>query len=121
MIENATQPQQILVVDDNQEWLNSLAALGINTFNFYEQSKIHLVNFIKNNQSNLSVVVVNLNILQTISSSRIDNLGASLVDSVLDHCPPHLQYIFVSFFHDTKTKFRCLNYIDFLEIINNNG
>lgn len=45
MIDSNTQPQQILVIDDNQFWLDSLAGLGIIVLNGRNKSHRDLVDF----------------------------------------------------------------------------
>jgi hypothetical protein len=114
MIDNTIQPQQILLIDDNEAWLNSLAGLGVIVFNGKDKSQQVLVDFIQPIESSLSVVVVNIHLLQTMEMKRVDNNGLLLVEELLKIRFPNLQFIFVSFCTEFNNTNPCLIYEDFL-------
>lgn len=119
MIENSTKPNQILVIDDNQDWLDSLANLTMQVLNCRGYSNRALVDFIFPIASTLKVIVVNLNIIQN-SNSRVDNHGIHLVEKNLSPQFPKLPFVFISFSSSVEITPACFTYTEFIQDIKNN-
>lgn len=119
MIENSIKPNQILVIDDNQGWLDSLANLTIQVLNCRGYSNRALVDLISPIASSLKVIVVNLNIIQN-SNSRVDNHGIHLVEKNLSPQFPKLPFLFISFCSNVEITSACFTYTEFIQDIKNN-
>jgi len=118
MIDSITQPQQILVIDDNQLWLNSLVGLGIIVLNVKNKSHRDIVDFIQPIETTISIVLVNMHLIQTLGTNRVDNHGSFLVDKLLKVRFPNLRFVFISFCSEFTLSHQCLVYNDFLTYIN---
>lgn len=120
MIESSTKPNQILVIDDNQAWLNSLSAFGIQVFNCKGKSHRALIDFVSPLNSTIHFVVVNLHLIQETGNSRSGNHGLFLVNDLLHICYPQLKYIFIHFTCTMSVSHSSFSYTDFLTFINTN-
>lgn len=118
MIDSSTKPNQILVIDDNQAWLNTLSPLGIQVFNCKGKSHRSLIDFVSPINTSLHVVVVNLHLIQETGNSRSQNHGLFLVNELLHLCYPQLKYVFIYFTCTMSVTHSAFTYSDFLTFIN---
>ncbi len=117
MIDISIVPEQILVIDDHEEWLLSLNKIKIQVYNCRHRSLRDLESFIDNLKNPIHIVVINLHILQTPLSKRSDNYGYTLVKDMLEDMFPGIRFLYTSFLRDMDPPEK-FNYIDFLHHLN---
>lgn len=125
MINNATKPEQILVIDDNHSWLETLRAKGIQVLCCKTISIGVIENHVAEKEMALEVVVINANLLQGSGTQRSDLRGLEVGFKVL--APQFQKIIFIplsfsfsSILHHTTfcyTQFLT----DLIEITNDRG
>lgn len=117
MIKTSILPQQILVIDDNKIWLQSLEKLGVRILCCSGLSLRGIEKRLENLEQQVEVVVINANLVFGIVNQRLDNLGLRIGNGTLKANNPRLTFVFLSFhFFEMKSdKAYCftefLNYI----------
>jgi hypothetical protein len=114
MIDMNIPPHQLLVLDDNIEWLSSLSALGIATVCYKKMANRTLMKLIADVKEQ-TVFIINKNLMPDEETNRSDLHGKFIVDNLLKPFYPKNKYLFLSFRKDSADE---LCYIDFLQFIN---
>lgn len=124
MIDSTTQPQQILVIDDNQAWLKLVTELKIKGLCSRGKTSFDVYQFIQQKVDVLTTIVINANLISNFGENRSDFLGVDLLNDVLKNHFPQMNFILLSFTYSQDAEQQTANYIDFLNYLNlyqNNG
>ena len=121
MIESSTKPSQILVIDDNQLWLNTLENIGLQVFCCQNTSMMELKSFLFVLKGQLKYVIVNSCILLSPKNQRQEYCGISLVEGFLKLHFPELNFLYISFIGPDDISPSINLYTDFLFTINTFG
>jgi hypothetical protein len=124
MIDSNTQPQQILVIDDNEVWLDRLVRLKMQGLCCRGKTSFDVYQFIQEKVDVLTTIVVNANLISNFGENRCDFLGVDLLNDVLINHFPKMNFILLSFTYTQNAEQQTANYIDFLNLMNqyqNNG
>lgn len=118
MIDNNTKPEQILVIDDNEKWLETLKELNMQTLYSKNKTSYDVYSFVQDRISTLTTVILNANILSHFDDKRIDFSGTKLLNDILFNHFPKLNFHLISFTYTYSEQKRIANYIDFLCFLN---
>lgn len=118
MIDSNTQPEQILVIDDNQAWLNSVESLKIIGFCCIGKTSFDVYSFIQERVDSLTTIVLNANLVSDFGENRGDFLGITLMNDVLQNHFPQMKFVLLSFTYTKDEQKQTANYIDFLNYLN---
>lgn len=118
MINSNTQPQQILVIDDNQVWLDRIVSLKMQGLCSRGKTSFDVYQFIQEKVDVLTTIVVNANLISNFGENRCDFLGVVLLNDVLKNHFPQMNFILLSFTYSQDEVKQTANYIDFLKYLN---
>src|ERR1700722_13500087 len=117
MINTSLKPKQILVIDDNQTWLSSLEALGINVLNSSEMSLRSIEKHLEKIINSIKVVIINGHLYMGISTQRTHRIGFRIGKEALEECFPNLDFVFLSFQFRELSSLNTYCYTQFLEYL----
>lgn len=120
MFSNIIEPRKILIIDDNQAWLDSLAKLNFEVLNAFNKDEFELLRNLREKENSLLVVLVNANIVLKAGNCRTSFLGIELVNDVLVPRFPDLTFYLLSFVSKVVETNQVTDYTEFLKYINQN-